>query len=219
MLHCTACRKGLSPFALHRPYVDKICPTCGAELRIHRRGRHAQEVEGPALPPVPPGVEVERSPASHGSYREQPEQATLWLRWRDPIAGVEVAQLAGAGLTTAAGVVAAAAIHPLALVVSFPGVTYFTSIRSWPRAGELTLGATSLSIRLGRLSRSQSWPRKKLEAVAVVEEDDPQKGRIASRVSVRLATGEWRRVAQPRSGPIAHYLGASLRVALGADVE
>jgi len=219
VLHCTACRSALSPFAQYRPTVDKACPKCGAELRIHRRGRREQEIEGPALPPVPALVSVEREEARPGSYRERGRAEMLRLRWRDPLSGRGRLYLGFAGLTTAVGVAGSVLFGPMALAIGAP-VSLAYGAASMPRAGELVLDADRLLARQRWSRPKSSLPRSEIRAVRVVEIPDPQ-GSFPStfRVLAGLSSSEWVPVARPVSTVVAHYLAASLRQALEVGTE
>lgn len=223
MLHCTACRSGLAPFSFYRPFVDKSCPTCGAQLRIHRRGRRSQEVEGPALPPKPAEVEFELTPASPGAYRQQPAESSFQLRWRDSIGAGAAALLGGAGALTTAGLIGAIFVGPPALVLCIPGgyLGIASGWISWPGGGRLVLGVEQLVVRQRVLMTTErSIPREAIRAVRVVGViDESSGGLLHFRVLARLTTGEWALLARPRSSAVAHFVAASLRQALEIDTE
>lgn len=216
MLHCTACRSALSPFAQHRPVVEKTCPHCAARLRVHRRGGREQEVEGPVLPPVPPGVTVEGEVPRPGAYREAPRAGTFRLRWKDQVGYNDDGLLMFAGAMTVGGLLGAL-VHPASLLFSAYG-TGLTMMVAWTRPGELALDSSELRFRIGRGRHRRTLPREAIEGVRIVDEVDPQGAPSRFRVLVSSG-GSWTLVAHPRSGAVARYVAASLRVSLWLDDE
>ncbi len=167
---------------------------------------------------MPPGVEVEVEPSSPGAYREPPKDGAFRIRWKDRVDLSDAAMMGVVGVMTTGGLLGTL-LHPASLVLSAYGAFVGTFLASWHRSGELVLGPSHLSFRTGRLRARGRVERAGLDAVRVVQGEDP-KGQQRSVFHVHVGHGGvWTSIARPRSVAVAHYLAASVRVALQLDGE